>query len=508
MKKQFYLIAVTASILATSAVRSAGEEFRVEIEVDLQQDVGQNFGTLFEAVDAKGNVVAGAGYVGSYNTQARSDRRNLHFFVKPDSAIAFEPRRLPRPTSDAGTYLFEFDNRLFSKVRGGLDGTLRVWQKNSNAWIEDQQTAPFSVSVGNGVLTSDAKGIYFDGQPVLTLQPEQGSVAERYYANGQVVFRRYDAEADPAVNELVACAWTHEHSEPVVLDDGRTIAMRTPREFVYAYGQLENQIVAATNTGGIYVFDGKAWEVILEPDINVSYQIYAIINYGDRLLMGQYPTGELFFYDGQELKHLPKWPPVMKGVSTSAREAQTLTIYCGDLYCGVWPWGEVWKYDGDSSGWNFQGRMFTHPQPTDETTHPYENETKQLGSVLNRWGQRVTSLVPLGDSLFISTSSKGGAAWEPKFDFLAGEKWKEYGAVYEYRQPGALVVRTNWTEGPTTFEFAIKDNKMRVLQDGQPLAGLAATPSSAVAPLSQAKYKWGEGIFGPLRGKLLSHERD
>ena len=160
------------------------------------------------------------------------------------------------------------------------------------------------------------------------------------------------------------------------------------------------------------------------PYVTVSVQLYAILTYRDRLLMGQYPTGELFSYYGKELKHLPGWPPVMNGVRKNAREAQTLTLYGGELYAGVWPWGEVWNLGDRHGEWRFLGRMFTHPAPTDKTTHPYEVQTTKLGAVLNRWGQRVTSLVPFGDSLYLSTSSKGGTPYEPKFTLLAGGKWK------------------------------------------------------------------------------------
>ena len=109
--------------------------------------------------------------------------------------------------------------------------------------------------------------------------------------------------------------------------------LRTPGEFVYAYGQLKKHVFAATNTGGVYSFDGDSWKVWREPD-GVSYQIYSMINFDDRLLMGQYPTGNLFEFDGSRFQLLPNQPPVMSGVSPNAREAQTLTIYGGDLYAG------------------------------------------------------------------------------------------------------------------------------------------------------------------------------
>ena len=54
-------------------------------------------------------------------------------------------------------------------------------------------------------------------------------------------------------------------------------------------------------------------------------KVYSMLNYHDRLLMAQYPTGELFEYRGKELKRLKGWPPKLPGVSSSAREAQPRT---------------------------------------------------------------------------------------------------------------------------------------------------------------------------------------
>jgi hypothetical protein len=36
----------------------------------------------------------------------------------------------------------------------------------------------------------------------------------------------------------------------------------------------------------------------------------------DRLLMGHYPTGRLFEYDGKKITELAGWPPKLAGVSS------------------------------------------------------------------------------------------------------------------------------------------------------------------------------------------------
>jgi len=71
----------------------------------------------------------------------------------------------------------------------------------------------------------------------------------------------------------------------------------------------------------------------------VSYQLYSTMAFHDQLIMGQYPTGRIFAYDGKKITDLAGWPPKLKGVSGNAREAQTTVVYGGDVFVGVWPWG-------------------------------------------------------------------------------------------------------------------------------------------------------------------------
>ena len=496
------MVLASLGLLSSAPLVAAGkEQIQVTLSVDLGLDRGQAFGTLWEAVNAEGRPVAGAGFLSAYNTQDRSDRRMLHVYVRTSGEAPFAPERLPRPTTDAGTYLFGFDGHLFAKGRGAIDTKLRVWRPEAGRWEVDEKTVPFGVQVAGKVLTATAQRITYGDRTVLELAPAQGSIAEWYYAAGRLVVRRYHPEAQPPGNDLIAFDWTSDQRDPLSLDRGSTCALSAPREFVYAFGQLGEELVSASNMGGVHVFDGRHWRRLREPD-GKSFQIYATLSTSNRLLLGQYPTGELFEFVEGELRRLPGWPPVMKGVSGNAREAQTLAIYGGDIYVGVWPWGEVWRQSGMDQRWHFMGRMFTHPELTDRTTHPYEEETKQLDPVLNRWGQRVTSMVPLGDSLYISTSAKGPNPYESKFTFLAGDKHLEYGAVYRFRKPGCLAVPMRWKEGPTTLQFTLTRRSIEVSQDG---ARLGATDWEEQHPalLEDLRVRHGSGVFGAFRGKSI-----
>jgi hypothetical protein len=402
---------------------------------------------------------------------------------------AFRPEPLPRPSTDAGTYLYGFDNHLVSFGRSsGTDPNLRVWDGERREWQVNKTIVPLGVQVGQGVLAVRPNEVTHAGREVLSLKPEDGLIAEPYYASGSFVFRRRKPDATPPGNELVACRWSSEKAPLIDAASGVVLPLQTPGEFVYAYGHLGKRILAATNTGGVHVFDGDVgkWTTLRTPN-GVSFQIYAAINFENRLLLGQYPTGGLFEFDGTAIKHLTDQPPVMPGVSPHAREAQTLAIYGGDLYVGVWPWGEVWRLDRRENAWRFLGRMFTHPEPTATTTHPYEHETKKLDPVLNRWGQRVTSMVPLGDSLYISTSAKS----------------LQHLLLFLYPQSRLSGGSFEWKTGPTTLEFEHNGKRLAVFQDGK-MIGSTTCELPPVAAVSQAS--WGEGVFGRFAGKIEQHE--
>ena len=202
-------------------------------------------------------------------------------------------------------------------------------------------------------------------------------------------------------------------------------------------------------------------------------------------------------------KELDAAPPVPEGVSGRAREAQTTVLYGGQLFVGVWPWGELWRYLPDARQWQFQRRMFDHPALSTKIVHPYEVENGKHDP-RNLWGQRVTSLIPNGRSLFVATSAKSPFQWDAKlFPFLAPERWKSYGMVYQLTMPGHLGAPTRWTGGRTKMVFTIKGNQMVVSQDGEQLASAQlserlATQIDAVRQLEEVS--WGNGIYGRFGG--------
>lgn len=501
----------------SAADGSRGVLFEAAVTVDLGQDIGQNFGSLFEVQDESGRVVIGAGFSGVYNTRFRNDRYSLQYYVRPGQdadRLTVEP--IGKPDADTGgAYMFDLDGQVYAwGHRGGVP--YRRWDTRSGIWQDGEISGAESVGsgdgamwVGDGLLIFSRSGVTYKGRQILA-PPEEGRYYCFYYANGHLVFYYTRPGTEPeGRTALYACPWTPDRQDPIDLAEAKTLTLTYSGETPFAFGQLRQDTVTCSNMGGFYVFDGKAWKVLLEPDNRTSYQIYTIVNYYDRMLMGQYPTGNLIEYDGYRLIHLADQPPVMEGVSGSAREAQTSMIYRGELYVGVWPWAEVWRYDADEHDWRFVQRMFTQPPLTDEFTHPYEedirafNEGREEKMVANNWGQRVTSMVPRGTDMILSTSAKGTFQREERLSFLTDEVFAEYGQAHRMTLPGNLAATISPVSGPTHLRLVLRRDRMQIYRDGRLLAEARIAPE-LVADLQPATITWRYGVFGPFQGSLTN----
>jgi hypothetical protein len=274
-------------------------------------------------------------------------------------------------------------------------------------------------------------------------------------------------------------------------------------------GTLRDDLLVTTNQGGVYRLRDDRWEALRTPD-GKSHQIYAALNVGASLWLGHYPSGEIIEFDGQSLHLMKGFPPVMPGVSNAAREAQTLTLFGGDVYVGVWPWAELWRLQDPNPAkaerWSLIRRMFSHPEATTRTTHPYEKETAARGPVLNQWGQRLTSLVPSGRDLFIATSAKSSTPWSSEFEFLNESARREYGLIYRMRRPGHLSVPLRWTDGPTRLRIVLDATSIRLEQDGT-VVGQTRRADRTERPsdenLRNARIVTGQGRYGPAQVKAL-----
>ena len=128
-------IIVLASICFVENLVADEPIFSIDVTLDLGEDIGQSFGSVFEAKDVAGNGIIGAGFADVYNTQFRNDRHVLQFFVKPDKTARRKHTitRLPFPGLGTGAYIFDLDQSLYAwddseglRVRK-LNDDLKTW---------------------------------------------------------------------------------------------------------------------------------------------------------------------------------------------------------------------------------------------------------------------------------------------------------------------------------------------------------------------------------------------
>ena len=500
-------------VCALATAGGAAPALDVSLTVDFGRDLGQNFGTLFEGRNQAGRLLCGAGFASVYNTYYRGERLALDLFVRPPrdtGDYTLEP--LVRAGADSGAYPHGVGGDVFVHV-WKPERTYRVWDPAGGQW----RSLPNAEWPGHSAATArgqrlEVKGdhVVFDGKPIFN-QAAAGGYRYSYFGQGHLFFyRRVKPEAGEEIKQVVAVPWSpYDEDLTVDLSKAKTAELKWSKEFPYGWGQLGGEVLNCSNWGGLYAFDGSNWKVLVEADEKTSYQIYSMINYGDRLLMAQYPTGFLIAYDGKTVTTLTDWPPVPAGASPHAREAQTTTIYRGELMVGVWPWAELWRRNPDTQAWVFMQRMFTHPAVHATPVHAYEPEAKAAGLVSNDLGQRLTAMVPHRDGLILGTSSKGGAAVleAADLDFLTPRQREQYGSMYRLRMPGNLTTVIAWRDGPTTLRFVVREGRMTIHQDGRELGSSPLSPGST-PDLSNADITWARGVFGPLTGTIRSKSRE
>lgn len=479
------------------------------VNLDRGEDIGQNFGTLFEVRSTEGQILLGAGFLAAYNTFDRADRHVLHVFERNEAPPTFET--LPRVNDDAGVYLFDRGGRVFARsAADGRDLKVRSFNETTKRWDPVEDISPEATPVADGLLTVNDRKVRYKNQVILDWPENQGSLGRPYYAQGQLILWNHFDREDARVERFLVWKWRPSQTDPLSPEAAIPLQLGKKGEFPYAMGQLNADILVTTNQGGVYRLRDDRWDTLRTPD-GKSHQVYCSLNMGESLWLGHYPSGEILEYDGQTLRSKAGFPPVMPGVSQNAREAQTLTLFGGDVYAGIWPWAELWRLPPASQEWSLVRRMFSQPAVTTATTHPFEKETAARGPVLNQWGQRLTSLVPLGNSLFGSTSAKSSKPWSPEFDFLDEAARQEYGRVYRMRRPGHVAAPLRWTLGATRLQIALTPRSIRVLQDGT-LVGEASrgepNERAAIDVLKEAQLIPGRGLYGPAQLKSLQVATD
>lgn len=224
--------------------------------------------------------------------------------------------------------------------------------------------------------------------------------------------------------------------------------------FPYLYASKDDAVLSVSNYGDALLFkEGKWCRMSMAKDVYScevpeqaplqqprKIQFYSSVAYQGKVLVGEWPTGRLYEFDGSVLKPSNMTPPEIdkRAHLQLGYEAQSLAEYCGDLFVGYWPKGEVWRYDHTKREWQFFKRFFSGVKG--ENFIPYADRAPdELDSSF--FGQRVTALVPFEDSLYVTTSNlRSWRSTDKVPAVLDAGKVAEYGAIYKITRQGCKSV--------------------------------------------------------------------
>jgi outer membrane protein assembly factor BamB len=210
-----------------------------------------------------------------------------------------------------------------------------------------------------------------------------------------------------------------------------------PRTLAFSIAASNGGIFVGTSQGDTLLFREGEWcRMVLSGETYAcpatpapvvttpGPQFYSSTVYRSRTLVGQYPSGRIYEFDGERVFPSDMTPPAIISRGKPGFESQTLASYCGNLFVGYWPYGEIFRYDGEK--WHEPIRLFSSPP----SAEPYKEAAESAGVIFNFFGQRVASLVPYQGALYAITSNKGdwNSAITPTIPTTAQE---EYGAVYQ-----------------------------------------------------------------------------
>lgn len=220
--------------------------------------------------------------------------------------------------------------------------------------------------------------------------------------------------------------------------------------FPYVYLDKNGKTLTITNWGDALIYDGFRWcrmsrssdDVFEcnpdEPKVEKprAIQFYSSIKFEGKTLVGEWPTGSIYEFDGEKLFPSTYWtPPKFHSREIIGYEAQSMGMYCGDLFVGYWPRGEVWRFDYKNRTWSLFHRFFTDRTP--DAFIPYVHRTAdQLDPAF--FGQRITSLTPYKDSLYATTSNLRGWTDDTIQDVVSADELDQYGAVYKIHKDGCM----------------------------------------------------------------------
>jgi len=464
-------------------------------------------GSIFTIIDDQGNELAGCGFQDFHNTYIPPSRNILQFYITTNQ----------KP--------------IIKKLDSTKSSLIYLWRINKDVYTQDyisdginclkfdyitKKLVPFKSKL-NGCLLNyvvvDKKLEFSNGQIIFNNNVILSSTDNIYnhsfyFANDWIFYFSYDRKNNSStINSIPFSSLINRDYSKLTSIEAQFSGMNYIQSF--AWGIHQNMVFTCTNMGTIYMFNGSKWITLKKGEINTSYQIYTMGHFYNKLIGGHYPTGKLLEYNDKtknfELFKKEGFEFIKPYMNSNSRELQTLAIYGGRLFVGIWPWSELWSCSKDSC--DLVTRIIKHPVQDKFQVHPYEKEALKQGLVYNTFGQRITSLIPDRQHLLISTGTKSHGINLLRDNNTIDDKLKsDYGAIYSLYLPGTISVPIlmNNNKKQISIKIRISKNIVEIIQDDVILDSMKINNSLVKKLHKKTKILWGQGIFGEC-SQIIKH---
>jgi hypothetical protein len=517
-----------AALAAASAYYAYWLKAPYAVELTLQRGKYQWLtGTFAEVKDEVGRVRLSVGVEDAYSSNFQSDPQRLKVQFD-DGNDAFKDTVIPAASNVMHGTLFSLANQLY--LRDSASDAFLKLNAEGNGWIPAQQADIYRAFCGKdaefcSVVVRCDRIIGFNSAILLTRRcaAEQGSVVWAAFdapsflgipttnvspvrlTATSLVLSYYNDEQ--GAEGLILCK--RRDTGPVEESHCARVTYKTQDEFPYAISEDPAYLTVFSNNGSVVSFEMKTKAATfrreagapLEADAGTtSYQIYSTLAMQGETMLGGYPLTLVQSMDPRAAVRTFSPPLPSKYVYG---EVQTLTWFKNRVLAGVWPWGQVWKFDPYTKDWSLMGRLFKYPDLEKLSVAELTDEplAKQLQS--NALGQRVNSFVSLGDSIYAIGSAKDNYSLEvAKESKLPKEQLDEYGAVHRLSTTGMLSVSLpkDMASGDK-LRIELDETKLTVLYNGAILgtAELALKDQFCLQGIAT-----GAGQFGAISGGTVS----
>lgn len=495
-------------------------------------DDGGPLGTLFSLVDREGQPVCEAGFSWSYSSRVAGPNRQLQLWCT-DSREALELVSLGKPSSD-----------VFRAAVVNLNG--RVIELTSNllldgsSWVAVASSGASPIGMSGAVRRAGPGDIGSYGG--LTQNAQQvGNTSIRF------VYRDYPAPTRVVHGETVITTAEFDLAAGIYaygfvwlspIEGGAIFRCAFAPASDRTCGPLERiefaggsaYAIAAWNDA-VWIGDslGQIWRIDLDGRVNHEFdgarldplnsgragEFYSFAVFGDGLVAGHYPSGRLVWKTPNG-----SWTPFglplgsienLGTYNATELEVQSLLVYAGRLWAGVYPWGELWQIFPDGKA-AMPLRLFAAPQRANPP-FPYADtllnaairigpgasgtcsfdgtfdqfltwanaQTSWIHDCLARigyvsktdWGQRVPALTIAADAIYAATGNRLDHGYDPVRDeqILSPIAMAEYGRVWSVRLRNTGSTPVSWpTDGHLRLAVQIERGRRIAVSADAPRA--------------------------------------